>query len=305
MILSRPLSVVTPTVDGDVLRALALADASFTTGELHRLIGAHSVDGVRKVLLRLTAQGIVSAEPAGRAYLYRLNRDHLAAGPIEALARLREALVERLRAELGSWPIPAVYGALFGSAVRTDMRLGSDLDLLLVRPDQGGQRRVGRPGRPSSAFPPRAGPATTHASSSTPRLRSGTGSKATRSWRPSGMRASRWRATRRGYARRCGHARQRGDPREGLPAGGARGPPPQGAAIRRGLRGHPGPGRRGRRRRGRLRHSGGARRGRRSGRDLLRPAGPARTGRESRGRREPAWPLWTSGSPGTSTPCWG
>jgi Nucleotidyltransferase domain len=135
VILSKPLSVVTPTVDGDVLRALALADASFTTGELHRLIGSHSVDGVRKVLLRLTEQGIVSAQPAGRAYLYRLNRDHLAAGPIEALARLREALVERLRAALGSWPAPPVYGALFGSAVRADMRLDSDLDLLIVRPD--------------------------------------------------------------------------------------------------------------------------------------------------------------------------
>ena len=98
-------------------------------------IGAHSVDGVRKVLLRLTEQGIVAAEPAGRAYLYRLNRDHLAAGPIEALARLREALVERLRAELASWAAPATYGALFGSAVRADMRLDSDLDLLLVRPD--------------------------------------------------------------------------------------------------------------------------------------------------------------------------
>lgn len=140
MILSQPLSVVTPTVDGDVLRALALADASFTTGELHRLIGAHSVDGVRKVLLRLTAQGIVSAEPAGRAYLYRLNRDHLAAGPIEALARLREALVERLRDELGAWAVPAVFGALFGSAVRADMRLDSDLDLLLVRPDRADSR---------------------------------------------------------------------------------------------------------------------------------------------------------------------
>jgi hypothetical protein len=140
VILSRPLAVVTPTVDGDVLRALALADAAFTTGELHRLIGAHSVDGVRKVLLRLTQQGIVSAEPAGRAYLYRLNRDHLAAGPVEALARLREALVERMRAELADWVAPAVYGALFGSAVRADMRLDSDLDLLLVRPDRADSR---------------------------------------------------------------------------------------------------------------------------------------------------------------------
>ena len=61
---SRPMSVITPTVDGDVLTALAQADASFTPGRLHKVIGRHSEDGVRRALRRLVRQGVV--EDAGR-----------------------------------------------------------------------------------------------------------------------------------------------------------------------------------------------------------------------------------------------
>jgi predicted nucleotidyltransferase len=66
--------------------------------------------------------------------LYSLNRQHLAAEPVIALTRLRDTLVQRLRDRLDTWAVPARYAALFGSAVRGDMRANSDLDLLLVRP---------------------------------------------------------------------------------------------------------------------------------------------------------------------------
>ncbi len=72
----HPLAVVTPTLDGDVLGVLALADEAFTTGQLHRTLARFSEDGIRKALARLRKQGIVVSEPAGKAYLYRFNRDH-------------------------------------------------------------------------------------------------------------------------------------------------------------------------------------------------------------------------------------
>jgi hypothetical protein len=135
MDLARPLSVVTPTLDGDVLAVLALADTSFTPGQLHRILSRHSEDGVRRVLQRLTGQGVVSAERVGRAYTYRLNRGHLAAEPIAALARLRQTLLDRIEQSLARWDPKPVYGAIFGSAARGEMHPGSDIDLLLVRPD--------------------------------------------------------------------------------------------------------------------------------------------------------------------------
>lgn len=135
MELHRPLKIVTPTVDGDVLAALAAADAAFTGRQLHRVLGRHSADGVRRVLKRLAAQGIVTVETVGPSKVYRLNHEHLAAPHIVALSTLGEVLSQRLGERFAAWRIPPVYAALFGSAVRGEMRAESDIDLFVVRPD--------------------------------------------------------------------------------------------------------------------------------------------------------------------------
>ena len=129
---SNPLAVVTPTLDGPVLAALAAADSPFTTGQLTRVLHEGSEEGIRKVLRRLTAQGVVSAERVGPAFAYRLNRAHLAAEPIIALAGNRAAFLARLGRLPASWAQPAAYAAVFGSAGRGTMRPDSDIDLLLV-----------------------------------------------------------------------------------------------------------------------------------------------------------------------------
>ena len=135
MDLAHPLAVITPTVDGDVLRVLAGATAEFTPGQVHRLLSEHSASGIAKVLARLTDQGIVHRRRAGSAYLYQLNRDHLAAPHIIALAQQRHMLLTRLAETVTGWASPPVYGALFGSGARDDHSTTSDLDLFLVRPD--------------------------------------------------------------------------------------------------------------------------------------------------------------------------
>jgi predicted nucleotidyltransferase len=135
MELGHPLAVVTPTLDGDVLTLLAQQDASFTTGQLHRLLPSYSEEGIRKVLRRLSRQGIVDAERVGNAYSYRLNRDHLAAGPLIELAQLPRRLLQLLEERLASWSHRPRYAAIFGSAARGTMTPDSDLDLFLVRDD--------------------------------------------------------------------------------------------------------------------------------------------------------------------------
>lgn len=132
--LDQPLQVVTSTVDGDVLAALALADAAFTGRGLHRVVGRHSADGVRRAVERLAQQGIVDVVVAGPSKLYSLNREHMAAPHVVALAKLREEFLERLRQRLASWTIKASYAALFGSAARAHMRADSDVDVFIVRP---------------------------------------------------------------------------------------------------------------------------------------------------------------------------
>jgi hypothetical protein len=133
MELNRPLATVTPTLDGDVLAVLATHDATFTTGQIHRVLNSFSEEGIRKVLARLVLQGVVLRERIGPAYAYRLNTLHLAAGPIVALAKLFSTFLSLLEEHLSGWEYPPVYAAVFGSAVRGMMTAESDLDLFLVR----------------------------------------------------------------------------------------------------------------------------------------------------------------------------
>jgi DNA-binding transcriptional ArsR family regulator len=130
---SRPLRVVTPTLEGDVLTLLARANESFTGRQLHRRLGRASEPGVRKAAERLAAQGIVMTRQVGKAKFYRLNRQHLAAPYVEGLADLRATLIDRLRGSLGDWEEPPLVAVLFGSAALGEATARSDLDLLLVR----------------------------------------------------------------------------------------------------------------------------------------------------------------------------
>lgn len=134
MDLARPLRVVTPTLDGDVLMVLAGADMPFTGRQAAKLVGEASVSGVRRVLERLVGEGVVLREAAGSAYLYRLNREHLGAPHIIALARLRDELVARVRALVAAWSAAPDVVVLFGSGARGDMHPASDIDLFVVRP---------------------------------------------------------------------------------------------------------------------------------------------------------------------------
>jgi predicted nucleotidyltransferase len=129
----RPLLAVTPTLDGDVLAALSSGDLELSGRELARRVAHGSPEGIRRAADRLVTQGTVLRRAAGAAHLYRLNRDHLAAPYIEALANLRSELIERLRAHLENWSEPAKLAILVGSAARAQASAESDLDLLVIR----------------------------------------------------------------------------------------------------------------------------------------------------------------------------
>jgi hypothetical protein len=130
----RPLQVITPTLDGDVLSVLARADAEMTGRELQRVIGRGSHQGIRNAADRLAYQGVVSRRSAGSANLYQLNRDHIAASWIEGLASLPAQVLDRLRNAIDEWEQPPLLVVLFGSVARGEATPESDLDLLVIRP---------------------------------------------------------------------------------------------------------------------------------------------------------------------------
>lgn len=134
MHLAEPTQIVTSTLDGPVLIALARARTPLTGLEVHRVVRRGSPDGVRLALQRLAAQGIVEARRRGRAIVYRLNRDHLGAPAVIELSTLTDRLVDAIRTDIEGWEIQPVHAALFGSVLRDDSDEDSDVDLFVVRP---------------------------------------------------------------------------------------------------------------------------------------------------------------------------
>jgi Nucleotidyltransferase domain len=129
----RPLHVVAPTLDTDVLTVLAGSDAELSGREIHRLAGRGSHQGIRNAADRLVAEGVVERRTAGTAHLYRLNRDHVAAAWIERLANLADQVIDRLREAISGWAEPPLLAMLFGSVATGQATPASDIDLLIVR----------------------------------------------------------------------------------------------------------------------------------------------------------------------------
>lgn len=137
MDLAFPLAAVTPTLDAGVLQVLAATTAGCTAAEVHRRLGHGSDEGVRKVLARLVTQGVVLVETPARYPIYRLNRDHVATPHIEALTRVRDEIVTRIRMDVASWSVEPSHAGLFGSFARGTAGPESDIDVLVVRPESG------------------------------------------------------------------------------------------------------------------------------------------------------------------------
>jgi predicted nucleotidyltransferase len=135
MDVSRPYTAICPTLDSEVLATLAGTTRPLTGREVARLTGRTSHRGVAEVLSRLVEHGLVERQEAGRALLFTLNRQHLAAPAVEILAGMRAELLRRIRDLVGAWEIEAAHVSIFGSAARGDGGTTSDIDLFVVRPD--------------------------------------------------------------------------------------------------------------------------------------------------------------------------
>ena len=135
MDLSQPISTVIPSAHGPVLSVLAGTNEPLTGRTIASLTTPPvSQSQTSSVLAHLTASGLVHMTNAGSARLYTLNRDHLAAPAVEQLATLRSRLWDRMVEHATGWARRPDVLAVYGSTARGDRHLGSDIDILLVRP---------------------------------------------------------------------------------------------------------------------------------------------------------------------------
>lgn len=134
MDVTRPYTALCPTLDSTVLAVLAATTRPLTGREVARLAERRSHRGVLDALSRLAEHGVVDRQEAGRALLFTLNREHLAAPAVELLARMRDELLTRIQTSIRAWELRPVHASLFGSAARADGDTASDVDLFVVRP---------------------------------------------------------------------------------------------------------------------------------------------------------------------------
>ncbi|WP_394289206.1 nucleotidyltransferase domain-containing protein [Microbacterium sp.] len=134
MDLTHPISSVVPSAHGAVLQVLAHTTEPLSGRRVAELAAERvSRRRVNDVLAELANAGVVLRERRPPAHLYRLNREHVAAPGVIALAGMWTELMVRIREELASWDPPALAACLFGSAARGDATTASDIDILVVR----------------------------------------------------------------------------------------------------------------------------------------------------------------------------
>lgn len=138
MQLHNPLRAICPTLEADILVALADGHPS-TPGRLVRERGIQaSISGVRRCLERLEGNGVVKAAEVGNRTEYALNSNHMLAAVVVEAARGTDRFIEFLSRRISHWSSTPLVVTLFGSAARGDMRNDSDIDLLFIIPDAAG-----------------------------------------------------------------------------------------------------------------------------------------------------------------------
>ena len=121
MDVSNPMADVVPSAHGPVLAALAATTTPLTGRAIAELTRPRvSQPRVASILKELADAGLAIRTPAGSASLFSLNREHLAAGPVEALASLRTRLWERVAEHASAWTHVPDAVVVYGSAARGD-----------------------------------------------------------------------------------------------------------------------------------------------------------------------------------------
>jgi predicted nucleotidyltransferase len=135
MDLSTPGADVLGPTRARVLSALARMADPVSGREVARLAGGLAPSSTHRELTDLVTMGVVLARPSSHATTYTLNREHALwpalAEIVGSAARVEQRIRNLVTAALG----PETSCGVFGSVARGDSGPTSDIDLVMVSPD--------------------------------------------------------------------------------------------------------------------------------------------------------------------------
>ena len=131
----RPIEAIVPGAQGRVLAVLAQTTAELNLRTIAQLAGVSQAQASR-VLPVLVGLGVVERREVPPASLFRLVPAHVAARALLALARSCDVVLDEIGRLAGALPCPPVSVVVFGSFGRREAGPDSDIDLVVVRPDE-------------------------------------------------------------------------------------------------------------------------------------------------------------------------
>ena len=130
----HPVQAVIPGTQGRVLAVLAETTAELNLRTVARLASVSPAQASR-VLPVLVELGLVERREVPPSSLFRLNRENVAAQVVIELARSRDTALERMGTAARELPLPPASVIVFGSFARREADRESDIDAVIVRPD--------------------------------------------------------------------------------------------------------------------------------------------------------------------------
>lgn len=132
----HPVTSVVPGVQGRLLAVLVETTSELNLRTLARLADV-SLAQASRVMTELVALGMVERRDVPPSALFTLVREHIAVEAIEILADGRRRLLGRIADVVGAAiDVQPISVVVFGSLARGDAGDDSDIDLLIVRPDE-------------------------------------------------------------------------------------------------------------------------------------------------------------------------
>ena len=117
-----------------MLAVLAQTTAELNLRAVARLASVSPAQASR-VLPGLVELGLVERHEVPPSSLFQLNRENVAAQVLIELARARDTALERMGTAARELPRPPVSVVIFGSFARREADKHSDIDAVIVRPD--------------------------------------------------------------------------------------------------------------------------------------------------------------------------